>query len=269
MIATCQALHRAGDFARSIAVGETALAEISALGLVGTEDAITLAATLVVTGPGETCSRPGASRSRRFEQAERLGSRRAQGNAYWSACTIAMSRGELTLALDLATRALALLSGSGESRSLATLRINYAWLLLRSDPPRLDAAEDQLAQAHVALSELAVAPLLAACETEMAWAALLRGEPQRAAEIASRAQARCTDRSAMEFQAARFVSGLAQVREGQIDAGARTCADAAAELAALGCRREAAQAWCHLADVLIEHGQSERAIQALRRAADK
>ncbi|MBO0822862.1 MAG: helix-turn-helix transcriptional regulator [Actinobacteria bacterium] len=268
MIATCRVLRLAGDFARSIEVGESALAEIRALGLDGTEDAITLASTLA----GSYRSRGDLFSARRLaaqaiEQAERLGSREAQGNAYWGACTIAMSRGELPLALDLATRSLAMLSESGESRNLAALRVNYGWLLLRSDPPRLDEADDVLAQAHAALTELAFAPTLAACETEMAWAALLRGDPHRAADIASRAQSRCTDRSAVELQSARVVSGLAQVMGGETDAGARLVGAAAGELAALGSGR-AAQAWRDLADALIQQGKSDQAIGALQRAAD-
>src|SRR5215475_13939277 len=142
-------------------------------------------------------------------QAEQLGSLHAQGNAYWSACTIAMARGDLTMALNLATRTLALLSESAGSQSLAAMRINYAWLLLRTDPPRLDDADAILSQAHEALSDLAFAPLLAACETEMAWSAMLRGDLQLAGEHARQAAARCTE-GGMGLQHARVVGGLAQ-----------------------------------------------------------
>lgn len=269
MITKCRVYREAGDFARSIDVGEAALAEIGALGLDGTEDSITLASALAGSyqARGDLLS---AQRlvARVIEQAERLGSRQAQGHAYWSACTIAMARGELALALDLATRTLALLSESAQPHGLAAMRINYAWLLLRSDPPRLAEADTVLGQAHTALTELAIAPLLAACETEMAWSALLHGNVGQAAEVARAAAARCTDPSTVELQNARVVSGLAQVMAGDVDAGSDLAGDAATRLATLGSNQEAAQAWRDLADALLQQGQSERAIQALQRAAD-
>lgn len=269
MITSCRVLREAGDFTRSIDVGETALAEIRALGLDGTEDDITLASTLAGSyrSRGDLFSAQRLA-ARAIEHAERLDSRQAQGNAYWGACTIAMTRGEHTLALDLATRTLALLSESCDSRSLAALRVNYAWLLLRSEPPRLDEADAILAKAHAALTELALAPMLAACETEMAWAALLRGDAVRAAAIACQAQDRCTDPGAVELHNARVVSGLAQVLAGEPEAGAKVAGDAAAELAALGSSQEAGQAWRDLADALLQQGDAEHAIQALQRAAD-
>jgi len=267
MIIKCRVYRSAGDLARSIEFGESAWAEIRALGLDGTEDAITLGSTLA----GSYEARGDLMSAQRLagqvlEQAEQLGSRQAQGNAYWSACTIAMARGDLTMALNLATRTLALLSESVGSRSLAAMRINYAWLLLRADPPRLDDADAILSRAHEALTELAFAPLLAACETEMAWSAMLRGDLRLAAEHAGQAAARCTKRGT-GLQHARVVGGLAQVLAGQ-EAGADVVGDAADQLATLGCSQDAAQAWRDLADALIRQGRSDRAIEALQRAAD-
>ena len=269
VISKCRVYRRAGDFARSIEVGESALAEIRALGLDGTEDAITLASALA----GSYRSRGDMFSAQRLaaqviQQAERLGSRHAQGHAYWSACTIAMSRGELTLALDLATKSLALLAEAASLRSLAAMRINFAWLLLRSEPPRLAEADAMLSQAHDGLTDIAFAPLLASCETEMAWSALLRGDTERAAHLASQASARCTDPATVELQNARVVAGLAQVMAGQPEAGAEVAADAADRLAALGSQLEAGQAWRDLADALIQQGRSAQAIHALQRAAD-
>jgi transcriptional regulator with XRE-family HTH domain len=269
MISRCRVYRRAGDFARSIEVGETALAEIRALGLDGTEDAIAVASALA----GSYQSRGDMFSAQRLaaqviQQAERLGSRQAQGNAYWGACTIAASRGELTLALDLAARALGLLAESAGVRSLAAMRINCAWMLLRSEPPRLAEADAMLSRAHEALTEMAFAPLLAACETEMAWSALLRGEPAQAADLARQAGARCGDPATVELQNARVVAGLAQIVAGQPDAGAEIAGDAAARLAVIGSHLEAAQAWRDLADALIQQGRSAQAIQALQRAAD-
>lgn len=267
MIIKCRVYRAAGDLARSIEVGETALAEIRALGLDGTEDAITLACTLAGTyqARGDLMSAQRLA-GQSLAHAERLGSPQAQGNAYWSACTIAMRRGDLTMALNLATRTLALLSESAGSRSLAAMRVNYAWVLLRADPPRLDDADAILGQAHEALTELAFAPLLAACETEMAWSAMLRGDLRLAADRARQAAARCTERGT-EVQHARVVGGLAQVLAGE-EAGADVVGDAADQLAALGSSQDAAQAWRDLADALVKQGRQAQAIRALQRAAD-
>jgi ATP/maltotriose-dependent transcriptional regulator MalT len=148
------------------------------------------------------------------------------------------------------------------------MRINCAWMLLRSEPPRLSEADAMLSRAHEALTEMAFAPLLAACETEMAWSALLRGEPAQAADLAKQAGARCGDPATVELQNARVVAGLAQIVAGEPDAGAEIAGDAAARLAVIGSHLEAAQAWRDLADALIQQGRSAQAIQALQRAAD-
>jgi tetratricopeptide (TPR) repeat protein len=265
----CRIYRHAGDFARSIEVGEAALAEIRALGLEGTEDAITLASTLAGSyrSRGDMLSAQRLA-ARVIEQAERLASRQAQGHAYWGACTIAMARGDLALALDLATKTLALLAESPLPHGLSSMRINYAWLLLRSSPPRLDEADAMLSQAHDVLAELAYAQGLVACETEMAWSALLRRDLDRAAELAEQAAARCTDPNAVVLQNARVVRGLTQVMAGEPDEGAEVAGTAAARLAELGARPEAAQAWRDLADALLQHGRSDLAVSALQRAAD-
>jgi Flp pilus assembly protein TadD len=72
----------------------------------------------------------------------------------------------------------------------------------------------------------------------------------------------------VELQRARVVGGLAQVLAGEAETGADVASDAADQLAALGASQEAAQAWRDLGDALIQQGRTERAIQALQRAAD-
>jgi len=269
MTSKCRIYRRAGDVARSIDVGEAALTEIRALGLEGTEDGIRLASTLAFShqARGDMFSAQRLAR-RVIEQADRLDSRQAQASAYWSACTIAGARGQVTLALDLAAKTLALLSESPLPRNLASMRINYAWLLLRSDPPQLDEADAMLSQAYETLAEQAFAPLLAACETQMAWSAVLRGDVQRAARLADQAMARCTGQNTVELQNARVVSGLTLVLRGEPGAGAECVGDAAGRLAELGAQPEAAQAWRDLAEALIQRGDSGQAIAALQRAAD-
>jgi transcriptional regulator with XRE-family HTH domain len=269
LIAQCRIYRRAGDYTRSVEVGESALREVRALGLEGTEDEITLASTLVGSyrSRGDMFSAQHLARQV-IERAEKLGSRQAQGNAYWSACAVAASRGQLTMAIEFAAKTLALLSESSPARNLAAIRITYAWLLLRSDPPRLAEADSMLRRAHEMLTELSFAPLLAACETEMAWSALLHGDFCGAVEVAARAMARCADGDVAELHNARVIYGLALIMDGAVDEGAEAVSAAAGRLAELGSQLEAAQAWRDLAEALVGRGRSEQAIGALRRSAE-
>jgi transcriptional regulator with XRE-family HTH domain len=266
--ARCRIYRKAGDFARSIEVGEDALRQVRELGLEGTEDEIRLASSLVASyqGRSDLFSAQHLA-SQVIERAEKLNSREAQGNAYWNASMVAADRGQLNLALELAAKTLGLLSESAPGRNLAAMRVTYAWLLLRCDPPRLDEAEELLARAHEVFTALSMSSHLASCETEVARCALLRGRFDDAIEIGSRAIAKCAD-GAPELAQARMVSGLALTFSGRPDEGIALMTNAADLMAVLGSRLDAARAWRELAEALIQIGRPEQAIDALRRAAD-
>lgn len=269
LIGRCRLYRDAGDFARSIEVGEEALREVRELGLEGTEEEIRLASTLV----GSYWARGDAFSAQHLanqviERAERLGSRIAQGTAYRNACLVAASRGQLNLALDLAERTLALLAEASPDLNLARMRISYAWLLLQCEPARLAEADAMLARAHAVLVDLSYGPALAECETEMARSALLRGHFDEAESIADRAMSRFTGGEAAELENARIVAGLALVMSGQTEAGTVAVSTAALALEALGAKREAAQAWRELGEALIQQGMPDQAIEWLRKAAD-
>jgi transcriptional regulator with XRE-family HTH domain len=269
LMCRCRIYRLAGDFSRSIEVGEEAVREVRELGLEGSEEEIRLASTLVGSywARGDMFSAQHLA-AQVIDRAEKLGSRKAQGAAYWNACTVAAVRGQLTLALELATKTLALLSESSPDRSLAGMRVTYAWLLLQCDPPRLDEADALLARAHDVLAAVSFGPHLANCETEMARSSLLRGDFSEAARLADQAIARCGEGGSAELQHARVVSGLALIMSGYSDEGHEVASDAASRLAATGSHLEAARAWRDLAEALIQRGASDRAIDALRRAAD-
>lgn len=271
LMGRCRLYNRAGDFARSIDVGEDALREVRELGLGGSDDEIKLASTLVFSywGRGDLFSAQHLA-EQVIERADKLGSRTAQGSAYWNAALVAEARGQLSLALDLASKTLALLSETSSplGRSLAGIRVSYAWLLLRCDPPGLDEADALLARAHEVLADLAFGPHLASCETEMARSALLRGRFDDAVSLAERAIARCEGTGAAEIDNARVVRGLALLMDGSVDEGDAAVSAAASRLAEAGSRLEAAQAWRDLAEALIQRGEPGKAIGALRRAAD-
>ncbi len=263
----CRLYYEAGDLSRSIEVGEDALREVRALGLEGSEDEIRLATTLV----SSYWARRDLFSAQRLisqviEQAESLGSRTAQGRAYWNACLVAEARGDLTLALDLAQRSLALMSESSLDLNLAALRITYGWLLLRCDPPRIEEAEAALARAHEVLAELGHDLYLANCETEMSRCALLRGDLDQAAELAGRAIARSTQGG--ETDNASVVGGLALILSGRTDQGIAEVSAAARRIEDAGSLQDAGQAWRELAEVLLLRDDPQQAIAALRKAAD-
>ena len=266
--ARCRVYRTAGDLARSIEVGEAALRQVRELGLEGTEDEIRLASSLVGTywARGDMFSAQHLA-SQVIERAEKLNAREAQGNAYWNASLVAAARGDLTLALELAAKTLALLAETSPALGLAAMRITYAWLLLRRDPPALDEADALLARAHDVLTGLAHDPTLISCETEMARSALLRGRYDEAIEVAGRAVARGS-KGLPELAQARIVSGLALTMSGHADQGIAIISGAADQLTPLGSHLDAAQAWRELAEALIHLGRSEQAIDALRRSAD-
>lgn len=266
--AECRIYMQVGDLSRSIDVGEAALRQVQELGIEGTEDEIRLASTLVYSyqARGDLFSAQRLA-GQVIQRAEQLGSRESQGNAYWNAAIVAAGRGELPVALELATKTLALLGESAPDRSLAGMRVTYAWLLLRCDPPRLDEADSLLAQARTVLAGLSANPELSSCTTEMARSALLRGDLEAAIRLADQAIAICPDQPA-EVAQAKVISGLALVLRGQSQAGGALVAEAADQLAGLGSALDAAQAWRELGEVLLHAGESAQAIDALRRAAD-
>jgi transcriptional regulator with XRE-family HTH domain len=269
LIGRCRLYRDAGDFTRSIEVGEEALREVGELGLQGTEDEIKLASTLVGSYfmRGDTFSAQHLA-GQVIERAERLASRTAQGNAYWNACLVSAARGQLNQALDLAAKTVALLSESSPDLSLAAMRVAYAGLLLQADPPRIAEADHLLQRAHEVQENFSFGPRLASCETEMARSALLRQDFGEAMQFADLAISRISDSGAPELESARVVRGLALIMSGEVDAGTLDVSSAAAALGTLGAHQIAAQAWRELGEALIQRGRSEEAIEALRRAAD-
>ena len=262
----CRLCRLDGDIGRSIQVGEAGLGEVRDLGLDVTEDGIRLAATLV-SSYWSRGDMPAAQRLARqvIERAESLGSRAAQGSAYWNACVVAEASGDLEHAITLAHRALALLGESASDLNLAGLRVTCGWLLLRRDPPDIDQAEDLLERAHQTLAELSATAELGSCETELARIALLRGDFGIAMQTASQAMSRCSNAGA-ELEYAGVISGIAMVMSGQIDEGFATAAAAAIRLADLGSRQDAARAWREIADSMTRQGRTESALSALRQA---
>jgi len=269
LMGRCRLYREAGDLARSVEIGEEALGEVRALGLEGTEEEIKLASTLVAAywARGDLFSAQRLA-DQVIERAERLGSRTARGSAYWNATLVAADAGQLTLALDLAAKTLALVSESSPERYLAEMRITYAWLLLRCDPPKVQEADTMLARAHDVMTEEGYGPILASCETEMARSALIRGDFDAAGRYADSSVSRFAEEGPPEREQAKLIGALAAILGGDVEGGYFRALAAAQQLEALGTRLDAAQAYRDLSDAMFEQGRSEEAVAALRKAAD-
>ena len=258
-----------GDTNQSIELGEKALREAQSLGLTGTVAEVELTVTLV----GSYYERGDYTRAallskNALEAADRHGSYRARASACWNASLVAEARGEVPLALELAERAIALLGEGGDERSLARLRVAYAWLLLRKPEPEPERTLSLLQKAHAALRDRGSTVDMAYCETELARCHAFVGDATSAITFAKSALRRLGEKSVLETARARLVFGQALVLSGDSAAGWAECERAAQQLCGLGATRQAASAWREVAEMAAQMGRMDQALDAFRRLGD-
>jgi transcriptional regulator with XRE-family HTH domain len=265
----CRLYREVGDLSQSIDLGEKALREAQSLGLSGTEAEVELTVTLV----GSYYERGDYTRAALLstsvlESAERHGSYRARASAYWNASLVAEARDQVPLALELAERALALLSEGEDERSLARLRVAYAWLLLRKPEPEPERTLELLQRSHAALRDRGSAIDLAYCETELARCHAFLGDATSAIDFARSALRRLGEKNVIETARARLVLGQALVLSGDSASGQAECELAAGQLGGMLATRQAASAWREVAEMAVQLGNMEQALEAFRRLAD-
>ena len=267
VIALCRSSVEAGDLGRAIDLGEAALAHIGGLGLGLSDLQVQIVSTLVRA----YYSRGDLVRAQNLVT-DLIGavegqSRLAQGAAYWNASLVAESRGHLGEAIGLAEKALAMYSESDQLRSLARLRVAYAWLLLRQAEPDLDLARELLVTARNELADTGSTVDLAYCDTELARCELLAGNTTEAIKVAQQA-VDALGESRLESGAPMLIIGQALVVEGDIDGGRAQVAHASQTLQHATAGREAAAAWREAGDVLSQVGEPMAAMDAYQRALD-
>lgn len=265
----CWLYQQAGDLHYSIALGEEALEEVRRLGLRGTEEEIRLAATLVA-GYWERGDWVRAHRlaTEVVERADRHGSPRSRGSAYWNASLAASAVGGLTLAVELAERAIASYSETVDERGIARLRYALAWLLLQRRPPDLPRIHELLVTAHATLEELRLEVDLGSCETELARYHLLAGDPAEALRFADQAIARLTGRRVMETVRVSLMRGYCLAALGDRAAGLDACREAVATLRRQDRSRQHLATWRDAAALLAWFGEEREALDAYRGLAD-
>lgn len=269
-LALIRCYREAGDLGRSADLGERALDRLAALGLTATDLHVQLGASVAFTA----YERGDLVRARQLiervmEQADAVGTGRAQGSALWNAAVISAERGEVGTALELSEQALLHFHVEGRSRNTARLRNSYAELLLRTDPPRPEQALTLLESARADLAEVGTVTDLAYCETELARAHLLLGDPEAAVAAARQALHHLPAGEArLERSRALVVLADAWLAMGDPDAAAAAYQQAAADLTAADAGRQAARVWRQLADHLERRGDLAGALTALKAASD-
>lgn len=256
-----------GDLGRAIEVGDRQLAELEEAGLTGTDEHLRLGSTTlwayVERGDLLYATHRAAELIR---QAESLGTPRGRGSVYWNAALVAEQRHDYGLAKRYTERALALL-GEGEiSRDIPRLRLNYAWLLLRSDPAEPATALEQLDRAAPELEVSGSEVEMARLDVERSRAHLMQGDPVAAESYGRAALDRLGDQPRLDGAAAQLAIGDALHARGEVEAASRAYRWAADMLGMMSASRQSAAVWRELGDRFLGHGDVTGAAQAFDRA---
>lgn len=258
---------QSGDLHRSIEVGETELADLDADDLAGTDEHLRLGST-VLWGYVERGDLLYATHraAELIRLAESLGSARGRGSVYWNAALVAQERRDYVLAQQYTERALALLSEGEPDRDLPRLRLNYAWLLLRSDPPEPSAALEQIELSAKAIEVIGSVVEQASMDVETSRAYLLLGAEEEAERYARRAIERLGDVPRLESAVAHLSLGDALHATGRTVEASNAYQWAADMLGMMSASRQSAAAWRELGDRYRAHGDIDAAAGAYDRA---
>lgn len=256
-----------GDLGRAIEVGDRQLAELEEAGLTGTDEHLRLGSTTlwayVERGDLLYATHRAAELIR---QAESLGTPRGRGSVYWNAALVAEQRHDYGLAKRYTERALALLGEGEVSRDIPRLRLNYAWLLLRSDPAEPATALQQLDRAAPELQVSGSEVEMARLDVERSRAHLMQGDPVAAEMYGRAALDRLGDQPRLDGAAAQLAIGDALHARGEVEAASRAYRWAADMLGMMSASRQSAAVWRELGDRFLGHGDVTGAAQAFDRA---
>jgi transcriptional regulator with XRE-family HTH domain len=268
VVALTRCYREVGDASRSIEIAQQALAEAAALGLDEESDEYAeLNASLIAAyfDRGDLMH-AGLLAKKLIRSVSSTGSRRAQAAAYWNASVVAEEHGKVAEALALAEKALARLAEEDQRRNMARLRLMYAGLLLRADPPDPEAAVALIEAVVPALLQSGSEVDMAYADTELARAQLMLGDPTSAIATAQVALDRLGHAPRLESAEALTVLAEGLLACGDAEAAATKARHAAQLLALQSSGRKPATAWNQLAEILMQLGELEEAVRAYRRA---
>jgi tetratricopeptide (TPR) repeat protein len=261
--------REAGDLARAVDLGESAVRRYSELHLEGLDGHSALVSTLA----GTYSERGDHLRAKvilddLIAQTEQSGSLDDRGYAYWNAAVTAAERGHVGEGLRLADRAAALLSAGDDVRSRARLQVTRAWLLLAERPPDASTARRILRAALPEVRQHAGALSVASAETELARCELLLGRADVARRLAQSALTRLSKDHRLERARALTALGAALVASGETAAGVAELEEAARVLRSADAPRQAAAVWRQLSETFRALGDPAAALEAADRAMD-
>ncbi|GCE77727.1 helix-turn-helix domain-containing protein [Cellulomonas biazotea] len=257
----------AGDLHRSVEVGERVLADLEDADLLGTDEQLRLASTVLWAYVERGDLLYSTHRAAELiALAESQGTPRGRGSVYWNAALVAEQRRDYELAQRYTERALALLSEGEPDRDLPRLRLNYAWLLLRSEPAQPREALDQIERAAPDLAVLGSEIELSRLDVERSRAHLLLGDLASAETFVRAALDRLGEPPRIETAIAQLSLGDVQYARGDVDGAAQAYRWAADMLGMMQASRQSAAAWRDLGDRFLRQGDAAAAAQAFDRA---
>lgn len=256
-----------GDLTRAVEVGERCTAHLVEAGLSGTPQHVSVGLTMASAyhERGDVV-RAASLVQHLVDEAERVGSREARGSAYWNAALIAHGEGRQQDAVDLAERALVLVSEGDDARRVARLTAAQAWILLSLDEPQVSKALGLLHRAYGQLEECGSSVDLATVAREIGQAEVLVGQPAEAERWARRALDLLGDQPRLETARSWLILAQAQALQGLTDPARQTARLAASLLESMEASRQSAQIWRALGDLLTGEGDSAGACVAYDRA---
>jgi transcriptional regulator with XRE-family HTH domain len=264
----CRTLYQLGDLTRAIEIGEQAARSCAEDPAVDPDRATELASTLVYCYLERGDYAMAHARAERLiEGAELVGSLRARAAAYWNAGLVAEARGDLETAQHHTQQALALYSASDLARHLASVRVDCAYVMLRSPEPDHVRAAELLREALDQLRDVAGPIDVAKAEAELARCHLMAGDASAASVVARTALERLGSSLPLEQASMMVVCAYAELASGERAAALRTCRRAADVLAACEPSRRSATVWCELARLMALAGEADAAVAAYDRAA--
>lgn len=263
-------IHReTGDLGRAIACGEEVLSQLRTAGLDASDEAVQLSVTVAAAyfERGDTAHAVRLC-AKAITQAETLDSPRARASAYWNASVMQANRGDITAAVPLAERALALLGEGQDSRNLARLRAEVGRLQLELEPPAVDDARTNLQQAVAEMEWSSATPMDRAWTLlGLARAAFLTEDYIECRRLLTDVHATSDGQSPLAEAEALALEGRISAAEADTDEAARCYQSAVLKLSSIGADKSAAQLWFDLAALLESVGLVEAASDAYRRAA--
>lgn len=268
-IALCRTYRESGDLGLAIQTGEQVLGSLAQTTLEQTDEAVQLAVTLAAAyfERGDTGHAVRVCQTA-LGKAEQLGTSTARASAYWNASMMQAARGQITDAVQLAERALALLGEGQDARNLARLRSELGSMQLRTDPPQLADAQRNLELAAESLSWSSGSPVdVARNDLSMARVLFLSGRHEAAEELCAKVRAAVDGHAPLVSADALSLEGQVLAARGDLDGAARRFQQAVHVLTGVGADRTAAQLWFELADLLEGVGLLDASRDAYRRAA--